>query len=190
MFSMEPMSGTGKKGEAMLYYLYMISDGEVSYNEEKMFDEICKELRLNEEEKKAVVNKCKEKALCSKSSFDAIMIEKLDEQVGKSLFGFKNASSLARIIWNLINLGYADTCFSGEEKKIVEYLIKKWNVKQEVYGEMINTADTMLALTKQKEWLMSTYEKGSIRDKKEKKIDFEIATMLSDIKTTIEELTI
>ena len=34
------MFGSDCKGEAVLYYLYMMADGEVSYSEEKIFDEI------------------------------------------------------------------------------------------------------------------------------------------------------
>ena len=30
------------RGQAKLYYLYMMADGEVSYSEEKIFDEICR----------------------------------------------------------------------------------------------------------------------------------------------------
>ena len=40
--------------QAKLYYLYMMSDGEVSDNENKIFDKICKELYLNAEDKKNI----------------------------------------------------------------------------------------------------------------------------------------
>ena len=49
-------------------------------------------------------------------------------------------------------------------------------------------ASTILALTKQKEWVVSTYSRGSLRDKKEKDIDSEIEQLLGDVKLTIEEL--
>ena len=183
------MFKTGQKEEAMLYYLYMMSDGEVSYSEEKLFDEICKELKLDEEDKQFAITRCKEIAKDPKAVLDVIMSEKLDEQVGQRLFGLKDASTLARIIWNLVNLGYADTHYSDEEKKIVNYLLEKWSINKEVYQEMVDISDTMRALAKQKEWVISTFAKGSTRDEKEKKIDSEINTMFSDIKLTIEELT-
>ena len=182
------MSGTGQKEEAMLYYLYMMSDGEVSYSEEKLFVQICKEMNVNEEDKQAVIDRCKEIANDPKTAFDIIKCEKIDDQVGHDGSGLKDASTLARIIWNLVNLGYADEYYSEDEKKIVNHLIEKWEIKPEVYQEMVDTADTMLALTKQKEWVVSTFDKGKIRDEKEKKIDSEIEMMLSDIKLTIDEL--
>lgn len=183
------MFSSGQKKEVMLYYLYMLSDGEISYSEEKQFNEICKELHLSEEDKQSAIARCKEVAKNPKAALDVIVNEKIDEQVGQGWFGLKDASTLARIMWNLVNLGYADTYYSEEEKKIVKHLIKKWEVDPEVYQEMVDTADTMLALTKQKEWVISKFPRGSERDEKEKKIDSEINTMLSDIKLTIEELT-
>ena len=35
--------GKRESVEALLYYLYMMADGEVTYSEEKIFDTICKE---------------------------------------------------------------------------------------------------------------------------------------------------
>lgn len=183
------MFGTGQREEAMLYYLYIASDGKVSYSEEKLFDEICRELNLDEEEKQEAITECKKLIRDPREAFDVIIREKLDERVGQGWLGLKDESSLARILWNLVNLGYADTYYSYEEKRIVNHFIEKWSVKQEVYQEIVDTADTILALTKQKEWVSSTFAKGSIREEKEKIIDSEISTMLSDIKLTIEELT-
>lgn len=42
--------------EILLYYLYMIADDNISYSEEKMFDQICNELNVSIDEKKAVIN--------------------------------------------------------------------------------------------------------------------------------------
>ena len=145
------MFGKGQMNEAMLYYLYMMSDGEVSYSEEKRFNEICRDLNLNEDDKQAVVEKCEKVVKDSENVLDKLVNEKIDEQVGHDLFGQKDASTLARIVWNLINLGHADTYYSDEEKKIVKHLLEKWEINPEVYQEMVDTADTMLALTKQKE---------------------------------------
>ena len=47
------------RGQAKLYYLYMMSDGEVSDGEKKLFDKICKELYLDADDKKQVKQECK-----------------------------------------------------------------------------------------------------------------------------------
>lgn len=183
------MFGGNRNEEAMLYYLYMMADGEVANNEEKIYDAICKELGIDNDEKKSVIEKCKEFVDGTSDIFDILVREKIDEQVGQGWFGLRDASSLAQIIWNLVNIGYADSIYSDEEEKIVSYLVDKWSISSQVYQELVDTADTMLALTKQREWIASTFSKGGIREKKEKDVDSEIKQLLDDIKLTIEELT-
>ena len=183
------MLGSNRNEEATLYYLYMMADGDVSYSEEKLFDEICKELNIDFDGKNAVIVKCRELTTGKADVFSIMVREKIDEHAGQGLFGLRDASGLARVIWNLVNLGYADSFYSDAEKKIVSYLVDKWSVCPEVYQELVDTADTMLALTKQKEWITSTFPKGSIRDKKEKEVDSEIKQLLEDVKLTIQELT-
>ncbi len=180
----------GKKNEeATLYYLYMMADGEVSYSEEKIFETICKELELNQDERNSVIEKCKELVGDSASVFDVIVKQQIDEQAGREWYGLRDASVLARIVWNLVNLGFADSFFSDEEKKIVNYLKEKWSVNLEVYQEFVDTANTILALKEQKKWIASTFSKSSARDKREKDVDVEIVQLLNDVKLTIKELT-
>lgn len=183
------MFGSNNYKEATLYYLYMMADGDVSYSEEKLFDSICKDLNLEAESKKDVINKCKEITERSTDIFNVMVGEKVDEEAGNGWFGLRDASSLARIIWNLVNLGYADSIYSDKEKKIVKYLVDKWSVSAEVLQEFVDTADTILALSKQKEWIAATYGKGAIRDKKEKEVNAQINEILEDVKLTIEEIT-
>lgn len=175
--------------EGKLYYLFMMADGEVSYSEEKIFNQICKELGIESETKKEIIKNCKDKVKASKDVFSVIVREKIDEEAGNNWFGLRDTSSLARIIWNLIDLGYADSAYSNEEKKIVNYLVDKWSVDEEILQEFVDTADTMLALSKQKEWILSVLPKGPERDKKEKQTDEQIKEMLEDVKLTISELT-
>lgn len=181
--------GKRESVEASLYYLYMMADGEVTYSEEKIFDTICKELDIDYDTKEKIIKKCKEFAGKNSDMLNVIMSEKIDEQSGQNWFGERDLSKDARIIWNLVNLGYADNVYSEEERKISKYLVDKWSVNLEVYQEFIDIADTMLALVKQREWVLSTFTKGRERDKKEKKIESEMEQLLSDVNLTIEELT-
>lgn len=183
------MFGRNSKEEAMLYYLYMMADGDVSYNEEKLFDSICNELSLGNESKMDIIEKCKERGKESSDIFSIIIQDKVEEGAGNSWMGLRNSSHLARVIWNLVNLGYADSFYSDEEKKIVKYLVDKWSVKTEILQEFIDIDDTILALTKQKEWILTTFNKGTERDKREKKVDSQIAQMFEDVKITISEIT-
>ncbi len=182
------MFGWNCDEEVTLYYLYMMADGEITYSEEKIFDDICRNLQIETVAKNTIIEKCKELINDKEDVFSIIKRDKFDEQVGKGWFGLRDASSLAKIIWNLVNLGYADSIYSNEEKKIVQYLVDKWSISLDVYQEFIDTADAMIALTKQKEWIASIFSKGSIRDKKEKEVDSEIKQLLNDVKLTIQEL--
>ena len=48
------------RGQAKLYYLYMMSDGNVSDNEKKRFNSICKELSLDADDKKRIIEESRE----------------------------------------------------------------------------------------------------------------------------------
>lgn len=117
-----------------------------------------------------------------------IVRDGIDENAGKTWGNLREASSLARIIWNLVNLGYADSDYSISEKRIVEYLLDKWLVPREIYMEFVDTAETILALIKQKEWMQKTYKAGGERDEKERSIDNDIEKMKKDVNLTIKEL--
>ncbi len=182
------MFGDNSSEEAVLYYLYMMADGNISYSEEKIFNELCGKLHLSVEAQKEAIKKCRDITSNMTDIFRVIVKEKIDDQAGRTFYGLRHDSSLARIIWNLVCLGYADSGYSQEEKKIVEYLIDKWSVKPEVYQEFIDIADTMLALTKQKRWLDNNFSVGAEKDKKEKEIDIEMKRLLDDVKLTIDEI--
>ncbi len=176
--------------EAMLYYLFMMADGDISYNEEKNFNKICEELEIDEIEKQSIAESCLKLVQGSKTVLDVIKDRELEKQlgqVGSSIFNYKDAVSNARIIWNLVNLGYADKCYSEEEKRIVCYFIEKWDFDKEVYQEMIDTSETILALTNQKTWAITTLNESEAIEKKKKSIEDEIGKLFSDIQVTIEE---
>lgn len=172
-----------REKEAKLYYLYLMSDGDISYSEELLFDTICADLQINDMEKTNVIKKCKSIKNAQEIALDIIKSE--------SKFDFSDpyvAKECARIAWNLVNLGYADKFFSEEEKQIVNFLVKKWKVDDELLYEMVDTCDTILALTKQKEWVKSTYAFENERVEKERIIDAEIESMLEDFKLSIGEI--
>lgn len=176
-----------ENAEAKLYYLYMRSDGNVTYNEEKIFNTICIGLHINNVEKKTVIKDCEKLLKNQPHVFSVLLQENIDAQVERSLYGKKDQQTLSRIIWNLINLGYSNLDYSVEEKQIVNYLVAKWSVNPEVYRELADIAETMLALMKQKEWIQRTFT-GNIRIKKEQKIDIALRQLQESVELTIKEL--
>jgi hypothetical protein len=192
------MVGGSTSAEATLYYLYMMSDGNVSYSEEKIFDEICRSLDLDQKEKNAVIQKCNDLMGAGTDAFSVIVREAVDKNICrpkiKGLFtNYNDISSNCdvsnRVIWNLVNLGYADSFYSEEERKIVKYLVTKWSVSEEIYQVFIDIANTMLALTTQKEWIKKTFPRGAERDKKEREIDLAMKQLREDVTLTMSEST-
>ena len=181
------MEQNGRLEEAILYCLYMMADGEISYSEEKLFNKICGELDLSTDDKIKAVTSCSEIADNSESVKAFVRGDRFGELIEWKI-DTENASNTARIIWNLVNLGYADKQYSEEEKNIVTYLVERWHVGEETVREMIDTADTILSLEGQKEWLLKTFS-SSERDKREKTIDVAINKLFEDMKITINELT-
>ena len=178
-----------KKEEAMLYYLYIMSDGNITTDEEKLFDEICNGLDLEESVKNQVIKECVDIYTNEDGVLNLIISKQLDEQLGTGLIGSRrDDASLARITWNLISIGYADNCFSDQEKEIARYLVKKWGIRSDIYTEMIDAADTISALTKQKEWIRKTLPKNKDTISRLTKVNEDINRIYEDIKITINEL--
>ena len=91
------------------------------------------------------------------------------------------------VIWTLINLGYADAEYSEPEKKVVRHLVKVWNIKEEIVSEFIDTAETILLLTKQIEWLKSVGLSYDETKKRLETVEQQIQLMFDNIQATISE---
>ncbi len=174
--------------EAMLYCLYMMADGEISYSEEKIFDVLCKEMNVNEDEQKEIMEECRrlapEKSYVLYQMHESNLLEQLEK--GRSFFHWLSKRKKREIIWNLVNLGYADSVYLEDEKKIVDFLLQKWEISRAFYQNLLDIADTMLSLSKQKEWVVANFN-GHERDTKEKYLDEQIKKLFEDVQLTIEE---
>ena len=146
------------RGQAKLYYLYMMSDGDVSDCEKKIFDKICKDLYLDTDDKKRIQQECNE--ICNMEHMACIeVVEKnieesyiygtLDIDLNQYIF----EEDKAKILWNLVNLGYADSHFSIAEREVVDCLREYWEIPNSLYQEMIDVAETCLSLEKHKLWI-------------------------------------
>ena len=96
----------------------------------------------------------------------------------------------AQTIWTLINLGYADSDYSEAEKRIVKYLTEKWEVDPVLVAELDDTADALLALSRQKEWIQTTSKSRSDKNKFIEELDRSIAAMYANVEVSISEANI
>lgn len=180
------------RGQAKLYYLYMMSDGDVSDGEKKLFTTICKELGVDTDDKKEIIKECKQIQMeeglscievVEKNAKESYMYGVLDIDLNS----YESDVDKAKIIWNLINLGYADTHFTIDEREVVDYLRKYWEVSDALYQEMFDVAETCLALEKHRAWVENLPE-SDYKLEKIKQIKKDIKFVQETIKTTISEI--
>ena len=196
--------------QAKLYYLYMMSDGEISDDEKKLFNKICKKLYLNADDKKTIRQECNKiykeyKMTCidvlernvekSNGAMGTIMGSIWPKYVSNeervldiiSLNKYVSDEDKAKIIWNLINLGYADSHFTIDEREVVDFLREYWEFPDSLYQEMIDVAETCLALEKHKLWIEglpdTDYKLEKIKQVKKdmKQVEETILTTISEI---------
>ena len=180
------------KGQAKLYYLYMMADGAVSDGEIKLFDKICKELYLDSDDKKRIMQECneignKEKMNCidvvERNAEESYMSGVLDIDLNK----YASDGDKAKILWNLVNLGYADSAFTIDEREVIDYLREYWEIPDSLYQEMIDVAETCLALEKHKKWIEGLPDNDYKLEKK-KQVKKDIKQVQETILTTISEI--
>ena len=157
-----------------IYYLFMLADGRCSAGESDKFDSICRSMEVNDKDKQDVIDYCN-KAIAVFSDDNSAMvmaeISKLissDNSVSVNMslglnIGYSSAfrfsltkSEEAEIIWNLINLAYADGEYSEPEKRVVTFLKNCWKIDDATFSDFIDTAETMLALETEKQWFKKT----------------------------------
>lgn len=179
--------------ELKIYYLYLHADGELSPKEKEMLNNIIEYEGMSGERGREFRAFCGQMVLEPLAEKPETVISAIDLVLGGSEFAgdFDTDKSLqADVIWTLINLGYADKEYSAAEKKVVDHLIERWEMDPILVDELNDTAETMLALTRQKDWLQTTskpYEqiKSAIEE-----IDQNMDDLFSNMAVTISEANI
>lgn len=172
-----------------IFVLFLLADGKGKPEELHYLDTISKDMVFEDYETEEILNECQELL-----TPDTDNSEKVIQEIKKELdwcwddFLLEHEVSVqAKIIWTLLNLGYADQEYSEPEQKIVKYLIERWKIKSELVEEMLDTAETILLLTKQKAWLeTSTKSQKKIKECIDE-IDHKIDLMFNNIQVTISE---
>lgn len=180
---------TRKKVQFKMYALFLLADGQWKQEEEKLLNTISKEMNLDADIKKETITYCQSLGITTGDHSDMV-IQEIDRtlSVGGPFFTLHhNTCVQAETIWTLINLGYADQDYSAAEKKVVQHLIDKWGIKQEMISEFIDTAETILLLTKQIEWLKSVGLPYEETKKRLETVEQQIQLMFDNIQATISE---
>ena len=199
-----------------LYYLFMLADGECTDNELKLLDKIVEPMELKKKEREAI-RKFAENIFLTGSSDDScstdddyytanndystynedyseLVIKHIKELLSEKGYAKKFYRSQcgdkveeARMLSTLINLGYADVSYSKPEKKVVAFLKKYWEADDAMIQAMIDTADTLLIMTKQKEWLQTTDQQYCVIRDSIQEVDDNINRLFNNIEVLISE---
>ena len=84
-------------------------------------------------------------------------------------------------------MGYADTHFTIDEREVVDFLREHWKLPESLYQEMIDVAETCLALEKHKIWIEGLPD-DEYKLEKIKQVKKDIKQVQENILTTISEI--
>ena len=185
---------TSKKVQLKIYYLFMLADGKCSADEKEKFTSICKSMDVNDDEKKEVIGFCENLINVSGSDNSARVIREITNllaEEGKGIFfgGSLNKNKCKQVesMWTLINLGYADAEYSEAEKKVVSFLTDYWEIDAPTLADLNDTAETVLALTRQKDWVKTTNKPYDVVSANIAEIDEAVSRMAKNIEILISE---
>jgi len=184
-----------KVKQLKIYFLFIHADGEASPTEMKLLNEIVEKENLSESDLQAFQAFCGQMMLKPPSGNASTALAEIDRVLGQKHSAWVTlASSIdqsktmqAKTIWSLINLGYADSEYSETEKRIVSHLIDRWEMDPILVAELNDTANTILALTLQKEWVKTTSKPYEKTNSMIQELDRNIASMFANVEISIAE---
>ncbi|MFT8871618.1 MAG: hypothetical protein ABF868_04925 [Sporolactobacillus sp.] len=155
-----------KEIQLKIYYLFMLADGKCTKSELSKFESICKIMEVDAEVESKIAKFCediiynigKENSVKLNSEIVKI-IDGNDDNYSPTFLNRQindNKQLQVEIIWTLVSLGYSDFEYTEPEKEIVDFLSNYWKISDIISNEIIDTAETILALSKQKEWIKTT----------------------------------
>lgn len=100
---------------------------------------------------------------------------------------FKIVDEQAFVIWTLINLGYSDSEYSLTEKRIVDYLADLFELDKVLFMSMIDTAETVMSLIKQRKWIADADIPFEKQENMVKQIDKKIKQMYKNVELDVQE---
>lgn len=181
----------GENTAVQICYLFLLADGECSESEEKLFAEACeknygmgassRKLAIQDYEYMPIVEGMDNstsimRAIGKILMRDATVVEYMWEKSDK-----------VRLLWTLINLGYADKEYTEPERKVVEYVAKKFEIAPEDNYALHDIAETMVALVKQKEWVKRSKCSHEEYSKEMSEIDKAMERLKKSVETIVEQ---
>ena len=179
---------TDTKTQFKIYALFLLADGQWRPEERTLLHTIGNEIDLDKDVKSEIISYCKGLGI-TEGDHSAKVIQEIDQALSDSYFSSLQYDPRvqAETVWTLINLGYADQDYSEPEKRVVQHLIETWEIRPAVVSEFIDTAETILLLTKQESWLKSLALPYDETKKRLEIVDQQIQLMFDNIQAAISE---
>lgn len=146
-----------------ILYLFMHSDGKLTSRELDKFEKICEELKIDKKSRTEFMEEMSVNYVINNHTQVITILSKILDQQPEppdSFLGLLLNQNLldkkefrTKLVWLLINLGYSDDQFSTEERAVVEFISKRWAIPNVFLYEMYDTAETVISLQQQNEWL-------------------------------------
>lgn len=93
-----------------------------------------------------------------------------------------------KIIWTMINLSYSDNDFSDNEKVIIQYLVKVFEVDEGLLADMLDTAETIQIIVNQIEWMKNSNQGYNLINKETIELQRRIEEQFKNIEISISEI--
>ena len=84
---------------------------------------------------------------------DRLREEKIKKEIKNIVETYFWLPDKQRILWNVVNLAFTDAELAPSEKRIIDFLAKQFEIPQEIYDDMFDVAQTMLALVNEEQRL-------------------------------------
>ncbi len=155
------MAEEGDKSVFVLFDLFLYADGKKTDEEEDLLEQLGAKMKVTEEEKERMERFSLDAMKKEVDSVDEFLEEPDDDRSQLVIRAMKpfiqgkfgDKCQQARIIWNLMNLGYADDDYSQADRNVVEFLCETWDMNNTVMIELKDSMETLGSLYEQKELL-------------------------------------
>lgn len=151
-----------KEEQLKIFNLFLMADGRIAAGEKEKLNAIYDAMKVEQREREKIEKDCEEVL------YEALHVDGTDDnaehiiRIIKKPYSFfhigldEKRSEQVNTIWNLINLGYSDNNYSVPEKKIVDALSEFWLIDKKVVEELEDSAETLVTLYSQREWIKTT----------------------------------
>lgn len=181
-----------------MYYLFMLADGTCTKAEMQKFNALCKSLDITKEDRTAAIVYCEGNIPDNSPHHTADIMNELKKLLEKQQQNCFTRTAMhdhpddlhpifLAILWNLIDLGYADTVLNQEEKDFIETLAKAWKISQDSLNELYDTAETIQALCRKISWIRQSELPTTEKKEAERKASNQIINQYKSVRALMTE---